>query len=113
MEEIINQRDKVENLENLLENAKRLRQEYTYFYGTLYDTAKENLPGEGHYDIVVYVGSKISRAKESIEGTFVSSQELSGSEKFVRRDQMQDFEKKYNGTFVPNKQLNSADAGGN
>ena len=79
-----------------------------YLVGTLYDSNKESVPGEGHYDLIVYrtVDPNERRTIGSLEGVFVShtdSVEIFGEaqNKPVRRDEIAEFARKYCGSFIP------------
>lgn len=78
---------------------------YIALYGKFYDANLEASPNDGNYDIIIYsnISKKERRTIGSLEGIFASSQPLSSSEgnDLLRRDQMADFEKKYNGRFMP------------
>jgi hypothetical protein len=75
--------------------------QHVYPYGKFYDADKEVLPGEGHYDIIVYTTTHGStRVIGSIEGIFATSKKLERNP-VVKREQMQDFENKYRGEFFP------------
>lgn len=74
-------------------------------YGKFYDTARQILPCEGDHDIIVYTNVKnISRAIGSLEGVFLVLGNKNPFEKDgnipCKRNQMIDFEERYNGKFV-------------
>ena len=78
-------------------------EQHVYPYGKFYDECREVLPGEGHYDIIVYGNTKgVIKAIGSLEGFFISFNEITGK-LLTRRDQMTEFEKKYNGNFIPSE----------
>lgn len=88
-----------------------MAKEFKYPYGKLYDINIETLPGKGHYDIIVYKNVENStRAIGSLEGIFVSQKDIAntdlptGESIFVKRNKMQDFEKKFKGEFLPFKE---------
>ena len=73
-----------------------------YPYGKFYDADLEKQPGEGNYDVIVYHNIEgESRVIGSLEGIFVSSIAVAGQNPLVTRDEMQEFEKKYKGRFIP------------
>ena len=84
-----------------------------YLYGKFYDSNLEDFPNpESEYDIIIYLGISDPKNEKrkigSLEGIFISHESvlknLDGSGKFgnllLRRDQMEQFEKKYLGKFV-------------
>lgn len=84
-----------------------------FLYGKFYDANRES---EGpsptsHYDVIVYVNpERSSRAFSSLEGVFVSDIEdpfldnVKG-DPLCMREQMDEFEVKYDGKFIPFQEL--------
>lgn len=82
-----------------------------YMYGTFYDWGLEDNPSpQSNYDIIVYAhiqGEK--RNIGSLEGIFVCLEKpkhgafVGSGNPVCRRDEMEKFEKMYNGKFVPLK----------
>jgi hypothetical protein len=87
--------------------------EYGCFYGKNYNLNKERFPDPNNdYDIILFLNLKDEnvRVVSSIEGLFVYNKSLvdekqdSGNleKRFViKRSEMKEFEKKYEGKFVP------------
>jgi len=78
-----------------------------YPYGTFYDPDKERSPSpnRGGHDIVVYVHTaEENRAIGSLEGIFVCDKPIVLAPRVIlpcKREQMNEFEKKYLGKFFP------------
>lgn len=76
-------------------------------YGKNYDLTKENYPDKNKlYDIILLVGLSEEDANRrvfsSLEGLFVYNNFLySQKEYIIKRDEMKNFEKKYDGVFIP------------
>ena len=88
---------------------------YIFSYGKFYDSNKEQFPSaDGHYDVVVYITKEgVERKIDSLEGVFISTEhpmlDVPFGNLLVRRDQMEEYEKKYKGKFIPFGKMENKD----
>ena len=94
---------KEEQMKKLQERVTKLEsEEKHYLYGKFYNADQERIPSEdGEYDVIIYnkIRPDESRTIGSLEGIFISSKPI--TQNLLRRNQMQDYEKRYKGKFIP------------
>jgi len=82
---------------------------YGCLYGKNYDLDKEKFPDKNKlYDIILHIGITEEDANKivfsSLEGLFVYNEYMNPDKKYtIKRDEIEAFEKKYNGFFIPFK----------
>ncbi len=76
-----------------------------YLYGKYYSFSAGGFsPREEHYDLIIYLNPKVhDRVIGSLNGFFISDNKIEDSKSnlLCRFDEMKDFEKMYNGKFIP------------
>jgi hypothetical protein len=80
-----------------------------YLYGMYYDTDRVKIPtDEQNWNLIIYVNSKREKNRiiNSLEGYFVSdnnflSSEFPNNNPVCTRNQMKEFEERYQGKFIP------------
>ncbi|MDP3965955.1 MAG: hypothetical protein Q8Q04_00305 [archaeon] len=81
------------------------QRQYFYFVGKFYDSTRESEPNpKSNYDLIVYIKNSSGRDRvvSSLEGLFITNKNLEsfGLESIpFRRNQIEDFELKYDGKF--------------